>query len=284
MRDVWDLERARSEGVGRCRLQGRSFVRVTPGAYLPVDRAQDLLSRCRALQHVRPDCVASHWTAVSLLGLPLPPGRRGGPLHALVGPAARPLRRAGVVGHRSGSDFLVVEVGGVRVTDARRTWCDLGRDGAAVPELVAVADAMVRAAPGLLSRLQEAALAGNGHRGVRNARTALSLVDPRAESVMESWVRVLLVVAGVPRPVPQLVVRDEVGRFVARVDLAWPESRLVVEYDGAQHRDRRSWVRDLRRREELERLGWTVVVLTAEDVLKHPRTAVERVRARLRRP
>lgn len=98
---------------------------------------------------------------------------------------------------------------------------------------------------------------------------------------MESWVRVTLALAGVPRPEPQLVVRDELGGFVARVDLAWPDQRLVVEYDGDHHRDRAVWVRDLRRREELERLGWTVLVVTAADVLRHPRTLVLRVLTRL---
>ncbi len=113
------------------------------------------------------------------------------------------------------------------------------------------------------------------------AREALRLVDGRAESAMESWVRVVLALGGLPAPVPQLVITDGRSRFVARVDLAWPDAMLVVEYDGDHHRDRATWVKDLRRREELERLGWTVLVVTAADV-SAPDRLVARVRSRLR--
>jgi hypothetical protein len=64
-------------------------------------------------------------------------------------------------------------------------------------------------------------------------RRVAALADPRAESPPESLVRVLLTLGGLPRPVPQYVILDQGGRFVARVDLAWPEVRLAGEYDGA---------------------------------------------------
>ena len=162
-----------------------------------------------------------------------------------------------------------------------RTWCDLARSGATVLELVAVGDALARAHLDAVAALEAAVSSGDGRRGVRTAREALTLLDARAESIMESWLRVVLVLAGVPAPVPQLEIFDPAGRFVARVDLAWPAERLVVEYDGDHHRDRATWVRDLRRREDLERLGWRVVVVTAHDVLRAPVDLVHRVVARL---
>lgn len=278
---VWDASVAAQHGIGRARLEGRSFVRVTAGAYLPAGQADDLRLRCRALQHVRPDAVMSRWTAVALLGLPHPPTRRDEPLHAVVPTGTAPLRRSGVRSHQLPSPLSSVVYGGVRLTVPVRTWCDLARDGADLHELVVVADGMAQRWPATVPALSAAVTAGRGQRGVRAARRAVDLVDPRAESAMESWVRVVLAEAGLPRPVPQLVVRDERSRFVARVDLAWPRHRLVLEYDGDHHRDRATWVKDLRRREELERLGWTVLVVTAVDVLSSPASVVHRVASRL---
>ena len=259
---------------------GARFGRVTRGAYVPAALVDDLAARCRALHHVRPDLIASHWTAVVLLGLRLPPGRSAAPLHVTAGPGTWPGRRHGVVMHVSSRPVPVVPSRGTQVTTPCRTWCDLAADGASAPELVVVADALVARDPAALGALRSALAAGHVRRGARVARTALDLVDPRSESPMESWLRVLLVLAGVPAPVVQHVVRDA-GRFVARVDLAWPDRRLVVEYDGAHHLGRAQWVADLRRREALERAGWTVVVLTAEDVLGRPDDAVHRVASRL---
>lgn len=278
---VWDASVAAVNGVGRTRLAGRSFVRVTAGAYLPAASAADLVARCLAVQHVRPDAIMSHWTGVTLLGLARPPTRRGEPMHVLVPPGSLPLRRTGVTCHRTSTPVSTLHVRGVRLTSACRTWCDLARDGASVPELVVVADSLARACPSAVRDLADAVARGTGRRGVTSARCALELVDRRSESAMESWVRAVLLIAGVPAPVPQLVVTDEHGRFVARVDLAWPGSRLVLEYDGDHHRDQVTWVRDLRRREELERLGWTVLVVTVADVLPHPDRLVARVTSRL---
>lgn len=278
---VWDMASASDAGIGRRRLLGPEFERVTAGAYLAWADADDRAARVRAVQRVRPDAVASHWTAVALVGLPVPPTRRSEPLHLLVGPGSRPLRRAGLVAHSSATPVHVVTVGGVRATGPVRSWCDLARSGAAVHELVAVGDALVRARPEAAAVLAGCVASGGRRRGIDVARRALTLLDPRAESVMESWVRVVLLLAGLPAPVLQHEVRTPSGSLVARVDLAWPDRMLVLEYDGEHHRDRATWVRDLRRRERLEALGWTVLVVTATDVLTTPDDLVRRVAARL---
>lgn len=103
-------------------------------------------------------------------------------------------------------------------------------------------------------------------RGVPVARAlqSLALCDRRAESPEETRLRVTLVQAGLPTPVPQHVVRTEDGTFVARVDLAWPRLRLAVEYDGRWHADPEQLARDRRRLNALVAAGWTVVHVTAE--------------------
>ena len=117
-------------------------------------------------------------------------------------------------------------------------------------------------------------------RGSVRARRAVDLADERAESPRESVLRVLLRTAGLA-PVPQYVVRDAEGRFVARVDLAFPELKVAVEYDGAWHGNPGQLGRDRRRLNALVAVGWTVVHVTAAD-MHAPDRVVASVTALLR--
>jgi very-short-patch-repair endonuclease len=86
-------------------------------------------------------------------------------------------------------------------------------------------------------------------------------MDPKAESPQETRVRLRLLRAGLPRPVTQYEVFS--GSWeVARVDFAWPEHKLALEYDGWDHTkdDRRGL--DIDRIDDLRRIGWTVIVVT----------------------
>ena len=118
-------------------------------------------------------------------------------------------------------------------------------------------------------------------RGARRAARAVDLADGRAESPQESRLRVLLALAGLVT-VPQYTVRDRDGRFVARVDLAFPEHRVAVEYDGAWHGAPGQLTRDRRRLNTLVAAGWTVLHVTAAD-LRQPEEIVARVAALLAR-
>jgi very-short-patch-repair endonuclease len=85
--------------------------------------------------------------------------------------------------------------------------------------------------------------------------------------------RLVLVDAGFPRPTAQIRVTD--GQLVAYLDLGWEDQLVALEYDGDHHRtDRRQYVKDIRRVEMLERLGWHVIKVIKED---RPHDIVERV-------
>ena len=147
---------------------------------------------------------------------------------------------------------------------------------------VAVLDAVVRARLATRAELEREVDRARGARGVLVAREALALCDGRAESPPESQVRVALVQAGL-RPVPQHEVRDARGGLVARVDLAFPEHRLAIEYDGrAAHSGDEAFVRDRQRQNALVAMGWRVLRLTAED-LRRPEHVVAEVLAVLAR-
>ncbi|WP_324274657.1 endonuclease domain-containing protein [Blastococcus brunescens] len=91
---------------------------------------------------------------------------------------------------------------------------------------------------------------------------------------MESVLRWLIHEAGLPRPVLQHVIRDGLGRFLAQVDLAWPEHRVVVEFDGNVHRDRRVFVEDLRRQNGIVLADWRVLRFSSADVLGRPGSVI----------
>lgn len=109
------------------------------------------------------------------------------------------------------------------------------------------------------------------------ARKAIALFDSGAQSPKESWLRIVLMQAGLPRPQTQIPVIDEFGSTFAYLDMGWEDVKVAVEYDGDQHRiDRRQYAWDVRRLETIERLGWIVIRVVAGD---RPADIVRRVRA-----
>ncbi len=167
---------------------------------------------------------------------------------------------------------------GYAVTTPERTAFDIGRRGA-VRSAVVRLDALARATGFKADDVLRVAKAHPRSPGLRRLEAALELVDPGAQSPRESYLRLLLIDAGFPRPQTQVPVLGADGIPVAYLDLGWPERLVAVEYDGDQHRtDRRQYVKDIRRSEMLERMGWIVVRVVAED---RPAGIIGRVRAAL---
>ncbi|MGD7733420.1 endonuclease domain-containing protein [Propionibacteriaceae bacterium G57] len=111
---------------------------------------------------------------------------------------------------------------------------------------------------------------------------AWGLSVANSASVRESRTRMLMHTAGLPAPRRQYWIARADGSAVGRVDFAWPEHKVVVEYEGQQHlTNAEQWESDIKRYEELERLGWTVIRVTAAS-LRDPVTLVYRIDAALR--
>jgi hypothetical protein len=256
--------RAISEGVlTRKQLRERGFRRVVHGVYADPGLPLDHRLRCRAVALLLPlgTAVGGH-SAAAWYGAPFAGAHD--PVTVLR-PASvewKGPREARV--HRT--DLAVADVvdrDGVPVTSAIRTAWDL----AALEPLgtaVAALDAMVRAGAVTLDDLGTMVADGSGRRGVTRVRRAVPLVDPRAESAPESRVRVACVMAG-RAPVPQYEVRAD-GVFMARVDLAFPEALLAVEYEGAYHFEGTQIIRDDERIARLHAAGWRVIRLSAADL------------------
>lgn len=160
-------------------------------------------------------------------------------------------------------------VDGLPVTHRSRTLVDCAAD---LPRLEAVAAADQFLRIGVDSRSLAAVLERLHGERLRRANATLLAADPRAESPMESWTRCLIADSGLPAPTPQLRVRTPGGRS-RFLDLGWEEWKVGVEYDGmATHAGLAAETRDRRRHRLLHGWGWEVVVLTASDVMEHPRS------------
>ncbi|MCV7100844.1 hypothetical protein [Mycobacterium palustre] len=154
---------------------------------------------------------------------------------------------------------------GRAVTTPERTAFDIGRRGA-IRSAVVRLDALARATG---FKVEDVLRIANRHPhapGLRRLEAALELVDPGSQSPRESYLRLLLIDAGLPRPQTQIPVLGADGIPVAHIDLGWEEYLVGVEYEGDQHQtDRRRYVHDIQRLETLERMGWIIVRVVAED-------------------
>jgi very-short-patch-repair endonuclease len=156
-----------------------------------------------------------------------------------------------------------------------RTLYDLVRRVGLV-EAVVVADMALHSGVIDLAELTTFVAARSGRKGVAAARPLLDLVEPAAESPMESRLRMLLVLGGLSRPQAQVSLHADDGEFLGRADLYYPGSRLVMEYDGETHRS--SLVDDNRRQNRLLSAGFRVLRFTAADVLRSPGAVLTQVR------
>lgn len=174
----------------------------------------------------------------------------------------------------------IVMVAGVAVTSPVRTALDLG---CWYPTTTAVAgiDALARAAEMKAADVELLARRYAGRRGIARARQAIRLFDAGAQSPKESWLRLVLIQAGLPPLRTQIPVLDDFGSAIAYLDMGWEDVKVAVEYDGDHHRsDRSQYSRDIRRLERLQHLGWIVIRVVAGD---RPADIIRRVRAALAR-
>jgi hypothetical protein len=145
-------------------------------------------------------------------------------------------------------------------------------------DLVVVGDAMVRVLRIPAARLRSAC-ATRSDRHAARAREAAGFVRDGVDSPMESRLRLLIVLSGLPEPVVDHHLCDAEGRVLRRLDLSYPELRLAIEYDGRHHAEVvRQWEADLDRREELEHDGWRIIVVTASGIYREPSRTLDRIR------
>ena len=185
--------------------------------------------------------------------------------------------RAGLRAHVAllGDDDLRL-FGGLRVTGPHRLFLDLAGSLHLV-DLVVVGDWLVRRSLVTVASLRAYCSASSARHAV-HARRAAALVRDRVDSPMETRVRLLIVLAGLPEPVVDHELRDSDGVLLRRLDLAYPSVRVAVEYDGRHHVDLvEQFEGDAVRRDDLAHDDWRLVTVTSRGIHRAPEETLHRV-------
>jgi hypothetical protein len=159
------------------------------------------------------------------------------------------------------------------VTSPLRTAFDLARS-LPCDDAVVNLDELFHRRLAKLAALVRYIAAHRGWRGVAAARQVAELVEPRTRSRMESRFRLLMIRAALA-PAPGVVLRDGSGDFIAEADYLLAP-RLVVEYDGLNHRER--LIDDDRRQNRLSANGYTVLRFTYPDIVETPDRTVDLIK------
>lgn len=255
----------------RAALQNRALVQPWRGVIVLGSRELDPLTRASAgLLAAGPDAVLSHDTAAVLHGCT---ALATTDVHVTVPYSHWAKSRKGLIVHhdrfaredvveRHGLPVLDLETVVAEVLCTRRPWRALA---CLDQTLTGLGDREARA---LIAKIDLCLAARDDRRGSRVAESLLCLGSDKAESPQESRLRLLIIQAGFPAPVPQYEVLGLAGIPLYRLDLAWPALRIALEYDGYEaHEDREA--EDDERDRRLAARGW-LVIRARKDVFTAP--------------
>lgn len=267
---------ARSLGITSKALRGVRFQHLFPCVYACRELELDPVILTRAgLLCIGDQAAASHESGLAVWGVDV--GTRGS-VH-LSTRRRSPTRIKGITMHRDYQLGTVETSSGCRVLSPERCLVDTCTRRS-IPVLVTAGDWLIR--NGHMTRDSFFTFVTESHfDGVVLARRVADLLDAKAESPRESLVRTIIELAGLPRPQCNRSYGDELEIF-ARPDMSYAQWKVAVEYDGRQHGlSLAQRMHDIWRREQMERLGWVFIVITASD-LRRPRQIVDRVHLALR--
>lgn len=152
------------------------------------------------------------------------------------------------------------------------------------PRALATLDAALRSGTCTRAELNAALRDQSGRRGVVNVRELLPMADARAESPMESEMRLVFLDWGLPMPELQYEIIDRHGQLW-RVDFAWPQYRVAAEYDSAVwHANTAAFKHDRMKAARLQECDWVSVPAVVDDVRKHPAELCARIQRHFDRP
>ncbi|MEV8511312.1 DUF559 domain-containing protein [Dactylosporangium sp. NPDC051484] len=270
-------------GVPRQRLRDRvtagRVAIVSRGVYGPavndhIDHLQAVLLR------LPDDVVLSHQSAATLYGFAVVSAES---VHVTFPAGMAKPRIRGVIAHESALPVTAVQHPfGVRCAPPARVAVDLARSYRR-PDALATLDAALRTRLCTADELTDEALLHHGLRGVRHTRDLVPLADAGAECRQESHLRLLIIDGRLPAPATQVWASGPSGEYSYRLDLAYEERKVGIEYDGASHTNRSRLAADRRRMNRLAQSGWTMRYFTATDVYQFPSSVIESVKAALGR-
>jgi hypothetical protein len=278
VRRPFNRAQARAAGLRLREILGPQFHRILYDSY--VSSSVPITARLRAeaaFSISAPGAYVSHCTAAELWGGVVPDCSD---VHITVPGEAPRSRRQGVRAHSTTGPTTTSMVSGLRVSSPIQAFLELATTLDLV-DLVVLGDSLVKRNRFAPDELVTAASRWAGN-GAARARKAAAFVRKGVDSPKETRLRMLLVLAGLPEPTVNFIIRNPDSSWRMRFDLSYPGFKLIIEYDGRQHaEDSGQWRRDLRRREELDRLGWRLIVITSDDLHEAPEAVLNRIRQAL---
>ena len=268
---------ARTLGVSRRQLRGAAYRRLGAGLYRWVGLTESpQLVLGAVARRLPPGAAFSGRTAAWLHGLDVAPCD---PIEVTIPEPIGSGHRAGLSVRRGAlARDEIVRRRGLPATSPFRTVVDLaGRDP--LTEGVVAADMFLHAGLVSIDKLRTYVAEHPGAKGVARLRRVVDQAEPKAESPVETRLRMLLVLARLPRPEVQVSIHDGEGRFLGRPDLLYSKQRLAIEHDGGNHRDR--MVDDNRRQNGLVGAGLRLLRFTAADLYGSPDLIAMQVRHEL---
>jgi hypothetical protein len=265
----------RAAGIRLREILGPEFHKILYDSYVSATVPITTRLRARAALDISvPGSYISHQTAAELWGGLVP---ACSDVHVTVPGEAPRTRRQGIKAHSTRGSTKTSTLQGLAIASPTQTFLDLACSLDLV-ELVVLGDSLVKAKRVTPEDLVAAASEWVGN-GVVRARRAARFARKGVDSPKETRLRMLLVLAGLPEPTVNVIIRNPDGSWRMRFDLSYPGLKLIIEYDGRQHAENSGqWRRDLSRREELDGLGWRLIVVTSDDLRDAPEAVLNRVR------
>lgn len=247
-------------------VRRRGWVKVGHGLYRREDARGDLQNLTAWQELLPPTACFTHLTSALEHGLWLPPLPAHLPIFVSMSDRDVRPKRPQIKAMRHTKPIAYEWRDGIRLGTVEETLLACARH-LSLLDLVVLGDSALQARRTSLARLTRTAQRRRW--GASRLARAIGWMDGRAESAWESLMRVMHRACGVP-VVPQHVVEDTGGRFVARGDLWIVGSRMLHEYDGAVHREAAEYARGLERDRRLLRAGWHRRGYTAGDLMRRP--------------
>ncbi|MET0692856.1 MAG: hypothetical protein ABWY56_02940, partial [Propionibacteriaceae bacterium] len=230
---------ALAAGIPVDQLAGPRYHKLFHGLYLAASVKITVAERAKAALKISPvGSFVSHHTAVSLWGgwTPDTPDTHISVPHDL--PRSR---RQGIRLHRASSPVPPITYRGLLVSPPMQTFLEMAAAGSSLVDLVVLGDSLVKAKRFTPPELEETVASWVGAGGAL-ARRAAHLVRDGVDSPTESRLRMLIVLAGLPEPEVNVIIRLAGGEWARRFDLSYPHLKLIIEYDGRQHaEDSQQW-------------------------------------------
>ena len=271
------------EGVTAQELRAGQYRHVLHDVYAAAGLRDSVQLRCDAAALVLPPrAVFCGLTAARLYDVPVPD--RDMRIHAAVPSTASTVPRIKQLKIHSYSipKEQVGSLCGRRVVGPERLFLELA---AALPriDLIIAGDQMLRRRVTTREQLNTFLHDCYRRRGVQRARLVMTHLEARSDSPPETRLRMLIVDAGLPRPVANQDVYDDRGVWLARPDLSYPAVKIAIEYEGIHHQqDYDQYSRDIERDGRMIDDGWIVIRVNKDGLFRNPRQVVNRVRKALR--